>query len=245
MKNVCCDQIGALIEIQETDSEIARINDALAQVNSRVEEHDLKLKSFLSAMKAKEADLEVLRKKLKDYELEILECQKRIDRGLAHSKNITTNKEYQAVLKEVDESKKRKSMLEDRQLELMEVMETSEEELASLGKDFSQLESFIESQKNEIFTSSASERSELDFLSIKRKEASDSVDPTLLTRYDRILKLVGKRAVASVERSICGGCHMNIPPQMFIELQRCSEIMYCPRCHRIIYWAGCFKDDKD
>lgn len=245
MKNVCCDQIGALIQIQETDSEIARINAALALVSGRIEEFDSKLKSFADSIKVKEADLEVLRKKLKDYEFEILECQKRVDRGLLNSKSITTNKEYQAVLKEVDESKKRKSMLEDRQLELMEIMEKSEEEIDGLRKDFAQLESFTQSQKEEIYSSSTSERSELDFLSTKRKEASDSVEPSLLSRYDRILKLVGMRAVAPVDRSICGGCHMNIPPQMFIELQRCSDIMYCPRCHRIIYWAGCFNDDNE
>lgn len=245
MKNVCCDQIGALIQIQETDSEIIRINAALALVEGRIDELNVKLKSFAGSISNKGTETDVLKKKLKDYELEILECQRRVDRGQSHIKSITTNKEYQAVLKEMDEAKKRKSMLEDRQLELMEEMETLEAEIESLRKDYVQLESFIESQKQEILTSSASERKDLEGLNSRRQNASEIVDPSLLSRYDRILKLVGGRAVAAVDRSICGGCHLNIPPQMFIELQRCKEIMYCPRCHRIIYWAGCFKDDNE
>lgn len=245
MKKTCCGQIGALIQIQETDSEIIRINSALALVEGRIEDLNNKLQSFTASISVKKNDADVIKKKLKDYELEILECQKRIDRGQSHAKNITTNKEYQAVLREVDDAKKRKTMLEDRQLELMESLEKIESELGDLQNDYVQLESFIETQKQEIYSSSVSERNELEQLSITRKTASDSVEPALLSRYDRILKLVGMRAVASVERSICGGCHMNIPPQMFIELQRCNEIMYCPRCHRIIYWAGCFKDDSE
>jgi len=245
MKNVCCDQIGALIQIQETDSEIIRINAALLLVEGRIDELNVKLKSFVDAISNKNSEIDVLKKKLKDYELEILECLRRVDRGQSHIKSITTNKEYQAVVREMDDAKKRKSILEDRQLELMESMETLEADMDALRKDYVQLESFIESQKQEILTSSASERKDLEGLNLKRQGAAGIVDPSLLSRYDRILKLVGGRAVAAVERSICGGCHMNVPPQMFIELQRCNEIMYCPRCHRIIYWAGCFKDDND
>ena len=29
---------------------------------------------------------------------------------------------------------------------------------------------------------------------------------------------------------------MNIPPQMYNELQRTLELMTCPFCSRIIYW---------
>ena len=244
MKNSCCDQIGALIQIQETDSEIIRINAALALVDERINELETRLGTFNDSIKAKDAEAEVIRKKIKDYELEILECQKRIDRGQSHVKSITTNKEYQAVLKEIEEAKKRKASLEDRQLELMESMEKIVEEIENLRKDYVQLESFVDAGKEEILNSSESERIELEELSTKRLLAAEIVDPSLLSRYDRILKLVGKRAVAGVVKSVCGGCHMNIPPQMFIELQRCSQIMYCPRCHRIIYWAGCFKDDE-
>jgi predicted nucleic acid-binding Zn-ribbon protein len=241
MKNPCCEQIGALIQIQETDAEIIRINTALALVDGRIRELDQKLQSFNESIRSREADAETVRKKIKDYELEILECQKRIDRGQAHVKNITTNKEYQAVLKEIEEAKKRKSSLEDRQLELMEELEKTVDDTENLRKDYVQLESFVSSQKDDIIKASETERMELEKLGAKRLHASEVVDPSLLTRYDKILKIVGRKAVAGVAKSVCGGCHMNIPPQMFIELQKCKEIMYCPRCQRIIYWSGCIE----
>jgi predicted nucleic acid-binding Zn-ribbon protein len=36
--------------------------------------------------------------------------------------------------------------------------------------------------------------------------------------------------------SICNGCNVNIPPQMYNELQRCKSVKLCPNCQRIIYW---------
>jgi hypothetical protein len=45
-------------------------------------------------------------------------------------------------------------------------------------------------------------------------------------------------AVAPVQQAICMGCHMNIPAQLFNELQRFDELRFCPHCHRIIYWKA-------
>ncbi len=245
MKNVGCDQIGALIQIQETDSHICRINATLAVVNERVCELDVKLDNFSGSIKAKEDEIDTIKKKLGSHELEIQECDKRIERGQSHIKNITNNREYQAVQREVDDAKKRKSTLEDHQIELLESIEKLERETADLKNDYAQLEKFIISQKTEIYESSVSERKELEKLEKSRRKAAEIVTPPLLAKYESILKQIGSRAVAPVDRSICGGCHMSIPAQMFIELQRCKEFMYCPRCRRIIYWAGCFKDDNE
>ncbi len=43
-------------------------------------------------------------------------------------------------------------------------------------------------------------------------------------------------AVVSARSSICSGCNMNLPPQLYNELQRSEELICCPNCNRIIYW---------
>ena len=44
------------------------------------------------------------------------------------------------------------------------------------------------------------------------------------------------------EEGICSGCHIAIPPQVFIDLQRGDKIMSCPNCQRLMYWANDFED---
>ena len=44
------------------------------------------------------------------------------------------------------------------------------------------------------------------------------------------------KALAPARNSICMGCHMNIPPQTYNELQRFDSLKLCPFCNRILYW---------
>ena len=43
-------------------------------------------------------------------------------------------------------------------------------------------------------------------------------------------------AIVDVKNAVCQGCNMNIPPQMYNELQRDISLKYCPSCERIIFW---------
>jgi hypothetical protein len=70
----------------------------------------------------------------------------------------------------------------------------------------------------------------------KRIESQKSVPGDLLARYERIKKRNKGIGVTSVWKSVCNGCHMNIPPQLYNEVQRSEELFSCPNCNRIIYF---------
>ena len=58
-----------------------------------------------------------------------------------------------------------------------------------------------------------------------------------MKRYDFLLEKCGNIAIAAVQNGICQVCHLNIPPQKFIEVQRDEAIHTCPHCQRFVYWA--------
>jgi predicted nucleic acid-binding Zn-ribbon protein len=70
----------------------------------------------------------------------------------------------------------------------------------------------------------------------KRMDLQKSIPDELLARYERIKKRNKGVGVTSVWKSVCSGCHMNIPPQLYNELQRSDELFSCPNCNRIIYF---------
>ena len=70
----------------------------------------------------------------------------------------------------------------------------------------------------------------------QRAEMASIVDPELLAKYEHLKTILGGLAVAFVENTTCSGCHVNIPPQMYNELQRRDSLKFCPNCQRIIYW---------
>jgi len=70
----------------------------------------------------------------------------------------------------------------------------------------------------------------------KKTEIQNNVPSDLLSRYEKIKKRGNGVAITSVWKAVCNGCHMNIPPQLYNELQRTSELLSCPNCNRIIYF---------
>jgi predicted nucleic acid-binding Zn-ribbon protein len=44
-------------------------------------------------------------------------------------------------------------------------------------------------------------------------------------------------AVAQGKNEVCMGCFMNIPPQLFIEVQRGDKLIKCPQCSRFLFFS--------
>jgi len=66
----------------------------------------------------------------------------------------------------------------------------------------------------------------------------EKVSPKIMKIYTSVKRLSGAVAIVPAIASVCQGCNMNIPPQMYNELQRFDGIKFCPHCQRIIYWGG-------
>ena len=64
-------------------------------------------------------------------------------------------------------------------------------------------------------------------LSALREAANSPVDPDVLKRYGTIRMRRGL-AVVSVRNGTCTGCNMNLPPQLFNQLQRGTSLRGCP-----------------
>ncbi len=56
-----------------------------------------------------------------------------------------------------------------------------------------------------------------------------------ISKYEMIKHLHRGVAVVSVWKEVCGGCHMNIPPQQYNDMQKNMEIVHCPNCSRFLY----------
>ncbi len=123
----------------------------------------------------------------------------------------------------------------------MEELDHVRIELKTKEKDFDAYRLQYEKEKKKI----AEEISQLDIdLSDCMQISSDlrrQIRKELLKKYETIKGKRNGLAVVLVWKEVCGGCHMNIPPQLYIELQRSTDLLSCPNCNRIIYW---FNQDK-
>jgi len=228
--------IATLVKLQEAETEIVRLQAVLEKVEKDKNKLASRLKQFETAVVQNREELEHAVKSCKDIELEIKIVDERIIKSNEHLRNVTTNKEYQVLLREVDDNKKRKDVLETELLELMDEREKSQSILEESEKEYATLEEQIRSEQAEVDKQSTEDRELLDEYLARREEIGKNLDPALMDRFRRISKMNNGSAVISVSEEVCNGCFMNVPPQLYIEVQRGNAIHSCPQCSRILYY---------
>ena len=230
------EQINILVEVQGVELEIHqadRLVNALSDEAAALDQAAAEREAMVSSEKAA---LDGLRKAYRDLESEAKVNAEMIVKSNEKLRAVKTNKEYQSILKEIDEIRKKNSGTEDRMLEQLETIESAE---ASVKAKEEEQASFVQSylKKKETFAAKEKrERQAVEALNEKKARISANADPQLITVLDDVKKKVRGLAVVPVQQAICMGCHMNIPAQLFNELQRFDELRFCPHCHRIIYW---------
>jgi hypothetical protein len=235
MNKITRDQIELLIELQEKEAKAARVQSGLDELPAKIEQIASGLKAFEDAINIKKESLADLKKEYRSYDAEIKANSARIAKREEQLRSVTTNKEYQAILKEIEEIKKADSRMENDTIACLEKIDTAETEVQEKEKEFLDLENAVNQQKAVFEADADSERRSLDELLAKRDELAAKIDPELIKQYDFIKSYARNIAIVRVKDCICLGCNMNIPPQMYNELHREGELRTCPHCHRMLY----------
>ena len=155
-----------------------------------------------------------LQKQRKDKELELAIKEEAAKKLQAQLYSLKTNKEYQAMLQQIQDAKADASVIEDKILQLFDQADRlkieTEREKARLKEDektFSEQKRRVEDRVKEIDDRLAQ-------LDSQRKQAMPDIDPKVLSQYERILKSRDGLAIVTVKDNSCQGCNMFVPPQV-------------------------------
>jgi len=149
---------------------------------------------------------------------------------------VKNNKEYEAVLKELDTLKKEINNLEYKILELSDNLEKYTKETDELKGEISKIEEELNKLKAEKDEANKDKINELSRLKEERDEAAGKIKKQLLSKYETIRKVRNNLAIVRVENETCTGCYMKVPPQLFVEVKKNTNIQQCPNCQRFLYF---------
>ena len=125
-------QLQTLIELQKIDTEIAELEQGIASIPRQIESGRAGIEEKQIHLKEAEDDLLALQNKRKGLEIDVATENDHIAKTKTKLPAVKTNKEYSAILTEVNAVKEKILVLEDQELELMEILEKKEEELPPL-----------------------------------------------------------------------------------------------------------------
>ena len=218
-------QSQALLEQKAlTPKQIAALQDELGHAETRLKEQ-------------KELSESVLKSR-RQLELEVEDLEERAAKSKQKLLEIKSNKEYQATLKEIDDIEQ---LIHGREDQIIEHMESTEH-IQNKLRDQEQLVKKARKKMKEEGAQLEREAEKADALIQSLKQEKEKLNPKipadLLKKYQFLKARRAGVAVAPVSNGTCQVCHMNLPPQLLIDLQRDEKMMQCPSCQRIIYWVG-------
>ena len=230
------EQIDTLVALQDVELALAKIDRQIAALNDEIAGLDRTAVERETQVSGEKADLDALKKTYRE-----LDAESKINSGMIVKSNeklraVKTNKEYQSILKEIEEIRKKNSAIEDRMIEQLDLIESQE---TAIREKMAQLDGFIEScnqRKQHVEAKITRERETIDELNAKAAAIRTTADPAIIAVLEDVKTKVRGMAVVPAQGAVCMGCHMNIPAQLFNELLRFDELRFCPHCHRIIYW---------
>jgi uncharacterized protein len=230
--------IEKLLILQDRDRKINRVQAEVMNIEPQRERLRNQIAGAQSALEVSKQRLMQLESDRKRLELEVEAKKQQIDRYSLQQFQTKKNDEYRALANEIDTCKVKIASLEDQQLELMEQAESVQRQVSAASTAESETRKMAETHMAALAEREQALRRELADLQSGYEQLQSAVgDESVLARYKRLQKQKGEKTVVGIEHSVCGGCHMKLPTQVVISCQGEQEIISCPNCARILYYA--------
>jgi predicted nucleic acid-binding Zn-ribbon protein len=162
---------------------------------------------------------------------EVLASQRK--RLEAQLRTVTAPREAEALMHELETIAGRRDELDDQELGHLEEQSELADTIARLAATQPEVESAVAGSRTALATAEATIDGELAAIGPAREEVVARLDASLVDRYERLRARLGGVAVARLEGSRCGGCHLDISTAELAEV-RAAELADCPQCGRML-----------
>jgi len=228
--------LNALIELQEIDLKLDRLNDERGDLPDIVNNLKTKIANEEDLLNNQENTLKELKVEEKKIELELETTRTQLKKYEEQLYQVKTNKEYDAIANETESTKNIIDTNENRILEIAESVEQLESSIAELKKNKQAMQKEL-NESNEDLQAKINESSEEENILVQERNITQkSLTKQQLNTYNRIRGAKNGVAVAHCNGGICSGCFSFIPPQKVVEIKNMKNIFTCESCGRILVW---------
>ena len=144
------EQLETLVALQRSETEIRRIEQELKGIDGRIASLNSEVMAYEQRVADCQIALDELRKQYRSDENEIKLIDTQISKSKEKLRAVKTNKEYQSILKEIDDMKQKSSTIEDQMLTMLDGMEKAESDVAEQKSDFADVKRETAAKEEEI-----------------------------------------------------------------------------------------------
>jgi len=233
-------ELPVLLVLQQLDTGIDQIRHRIATLRARtaIVEHEAALVAVDAAAVPVAARRDELARSQKRVEDEVAGLEVKIaeeDRRL-YSGTITAARDLQDLQAELESLRRRQGDLETEILEIMDLSEPVDAQLADFDEQRAALRSELEALRAELASTEAELAGELERVEGERSDVVAGVDEPLLATYTELRRQLGGTAVARLTGTTCGACHLGLSAVDIAHLHRLEpgEVPTCPECGALL-----------
>ena len=228
--------ISALRSLQEVDRQRIEAEKERRAITERVEQLTTMLGDLEREQAEKRDKLKEAERWYKERERELKEDNEKIKRAQTRLNALTKAKEYAAVQREIESLRRGNAQKEEEILKLLAVMDEFKGAVEEEGRKLEAMRSELNGEQASTGARVRQLDERLAGLSHEHKGYESDIPGDVLRRYKRIQGAWQGMAVVPVNaKGSCGGCHRQLPPQLYNILLRQATLESCPYCNRFVF----------
>ena len=229
-------EVESMAAVGETDARIFELNLTLRNIPTRLSEARRQLQAEELLLNEVLIPWTELDNGIREREATIQIALDTIEKFEAHMKQVTTQKEYIAARKQVDEARRLNTRLQDeilenriQQEELAPILEERRSTHQKVLETYQEAEAGITEEREGV-------EKEIVELTLRVEAGLTQLSANGYQYYKRLIKGGKMPAVVAVIGYSCNGCNMALPPQVYnLMIAANGKLFTCPTCNRIIY----------
>jgi predicted nucleic acid-binding Zn-ribbon protein len=231
-------QFVLLMDLQRLDTQLHVLHAELRDLPQRLQPYETVCTTARQALLHLQENLALSERKRRALERELDGQQVHLDKTQSKLHEVKTNKEYQAVLAEIETAKHRLAALEEQVLDLMELIEQHHHKYREQEKQLQAARHELDIQNRRVQQDQKilAERSIIE--EAKRQQLVSALDAHIYGIYQRLTTLRDGQVVVFVQNGTCSGCYLKIQPQLVSEIRRQDKLILCPHCQRMLLWPS-------
>ncbi|UCD94777.1 MAG: hypothetical protein JSU69_01620 [Candidatus Zixiibacteriota bacterium] len=225
-----------LLELQTIDYDLGELERSKEYIPDMMENLRREINETVELFQKTEQELSESKVTQGKLELEVKTKQDELKKLQAQMMSIKTNKEYDALISQIDNAKETISDKETEILELIEKIEKLESSIDDYNKKAEEIKEQNEKQLAILQEKMDSVGSKIDSKEGERSRIMVKVPKRTMSVYERIRKNRGGDVVVPVRKRACGACYKALPPHRIQEIKRGDQIITCDNCGRMLLW---------
>jgi predicted nucleic acid-binding Zn-ribbon protein len=233
--------LNGLVKLQSVENRIRAVKAKLTRCRRNVIIQENQVRTLQNAFEAKKEEIQLTKVQSDRLELELKTRDEAIARIRASLNAAKTNKEYAALLTQLNTTKADNSKIENQVLDLLKDIEADQEECKKIQDQIDQQKQLLEKTRKETELSAAKYENEIKEIQDEWDRVAGTIPSEPLEVFKRVAETYDGEALAVINRQqtraeaySCGGCFMGITAECVNLLMTKDDIIRCPNCTRIL-----------